>query len=89
VWSFIVLHRPVLPAFEAGLPMPVVVVELDLAQPIRMVGGLDTGTLRADWSRDLVIGAPVQVTFRTVTTDVTLVDWKLVDDLDSSSARHP
>jgi uncharacterized OB-fold protein len=88
VWSFIVLHPPVLPAFAANVPMPVVVAALDLDQPIRMVGGLDTETADSDWTARLVIGAPVQATFRTVDADVTLVDWQLVDDLDPSEQRR-
>jgi uncharacterized OB-fold protein len=65
--------------------MPVVIAELDLDQPIRMVGGLDTDLARDEWADRLVIGAPVQATFREVDQDVTLVDWKLVDGLDLSS----
>jgi hypothetical protein len=68
--------------------MPVVIAELDLDQPIRMVGGLDTDLARDEWTDHLVIGAPVQATFRKVDADITLVDWKLVDELDLSSDQR-
>lgn len=66
VWSFVVPHPPLLPAFSAYAPYNVCVVELDDAPGIRLVGNLvgepgaainsvDPATIR--------IGEPVRVVF--------------------------
>lgn len=77
VWSFVVSHPPVLPAYSDLAPYLVVVVALDEDPVIRMVGNLvaepgapinsiDPATVR--------IGEPVHVTFERV-DDVTLPRW--------------
>ena len=40
IYSFVIVHRPVLPAFQARLPLPVILVELEDHPNIRMVGNL-------------------------------------------------
>lgn len=69
VWSFVVVHPPVLPAWAAAAPYPVAVIALDEDPALRMVGNLvaaagapvnsvDTAAIR--------IGLPVRVTFAEV-----------------------
>jgi len=79
VWSFVVPHPPLLPAFMAVAPYNVVVVELEEDPLLRMVGNLvqgpdapinsvDPGTIR--------IGEPVRAVFQKVSDDVTLPRWE-------------
>jgi uncharacterized OB-fold protein len=78
VWSFIVAHPPLLPAYAAVAPYNVVVVTLDEDPTLRMVGNLVTS---ADGGIDEVdpttieIGAPVQVVFAALTDEVALPRW--------------
>ena len=78
VWSFVVPHPPLLPAFMAVAPYNVVVVELEEDPVLRMVGNLveapgapinsvDPSTIR--------IGEPVRAAFQPVAEDVTLPVW--------------
>ena len=58
VWSYVVCHPPVLPAFADRAPYPVVLVELVEDPALRMVGGI------TDCPPDrLRVGLPVQVWF--------------------------
>jgi uncharacterized OB-fold protein len=72
IYSFVVAHAPVLPAFQARVPFPIVLVELDDGKALRMVGNVlgDTSGLR--------IGARVEVVFEDVAEDVALPQWKIV-----------
>lgn len=82
IWSHVVVHRPVLPAFEPHLPYPVVVVELDEAPHLRMVGNVVAEPGAAIGSAEpgaIRIGASVQLAFEDVTDDVTLPRWQLTD----------
>ena len=78
IWSFVVPHPPLLPAFMEVAPYNVVVVELDEDATIRLVGHLlaspegqinevDPGTIR--------IGEPVRVVFQDAGEDVFLPRW--------------
>ena len=66
IWSFVVAHPPLLPAYAPHAPYPVVVVELTDHAEVRMVGNL---VAAADASIDsvdpatIVIGEPVRVVF--------------------------
>jgi uncharacterized protein len=82
VWSFVVPHPPLLPAFMPLAPFNVVVVELDEDPTLRMVGNLvaspdgpineiDTGTIE--------IGQRVRVVFQRVADDVALPRWIAAD----------
>ena len=82
VWSFVVPHPPLLPAFMPLAPFNVVVVALDEGSALRMVGNLvaspdgpineiDTGTIQ--------IGQPVRVVFQRVADDVALPRWIRVE----------
>jgi uncharacterized OB-fold protein len=69
VWSWTIIHPPVLPAFQDDVPYSVVVVELD--EGVRLVSNLvdvPAAEIRAD--------LPVQVVFEPVTEDVTLPKFK-------------
>ena len=67
VWSWVVAHPPVLPAFAERTPYNVIVVELE--EGVRMVGNLVGGAVP---SEDL----PVEVVFEDVEEGVTLPQWK-------------
>jgi len=69
VWSFVVAHPPVLPAFAARAPYAVVVVELD--EGVRMIGAV-TGAP----NDDLTIGLPVRVAWEDVEEGVALPAWR-------------
>ena len=77
VWSFVVAHPPLLPAYAALAPYNVVVVALDEDPTIRMVGNLVEGAdgpINAVAPGTIEIGEPVQVVFAPV-EDVTLPRW--------------
>jgi len=81
LWSFVVAHKPVLPAFESLAPFPVVVVALDDEPTLRLTGNVVAKPGAAINSVDpsrLKIGAPMQVTFEKVSEEVTLPYWTLV-----------
>jgi uncharacterized OB-fold protein len=69
IYSFVVAHAPVLPAFQARLPMTIVLVELDEDPQLRMVGNV-VGEPR--------IGARVEVVFEDVAPEVTLPQWRVL-----------
>ncbi|MCC7076466.1 MAG: OB-fold domain-containing protein [Acidimicrobiia bacterium] len=55
--SWVVAHPPVLPYFADKVPLPVVLVELDEASHLRLVGGLreaDAATLEIGMRREVV-----------------------------------
>lgn len=66
VWSFVVAHPPLLPAYAEVAPYPVVVVELDDHPTVRMVGNLVAAPDAPVDSVDpatITIGEPVRVVF--------------------------
>lgn len=70
IYSWIVVHPPVLPAFAADAPYSVVLVQLD-DHPIRLVGQV------VDLPHHkLTAGLPVEVVFDDVTPEVTLPKWR-------------
>ncbi|THA28116.1 OB-fold domain-containing protein [Streptomyces sp. A1277] len=80
VWSYVLPHPPLLPAYAAQAPYNVVVVELTDAPGIRLVGNVVSGPDAPLDSVDperLRIGAPVKAVFCPVTADVALVRWTL------------
>jgi hypothetical protein len=77
IWSFIVPHPPLLPAFAAVAPYNSIVVELDEDPEIRFVGNLVAGADGAINEIDpatISIGEPVAVVFHRI-EDVTLPRW--------------
>jgi uncharacterized OB-fold protein len=75
VYSFVVCHPPLLPAFMERAPFAVVLVALDDDPSIRIVGNLLGRDGRPD-PGPIEIGAPVEVCFEVVTPDVTLPQWR-------------
>jgi uncharacterized protein len=71
VWSFCVVHPPVLPALADRVPFAVAVVELDDHPHVHMVGDI----VGHDTASELQIGTPVQAIFERLTEDVGLVHW--------------
>jgi uncharacterized OB-fold protein len=70
IYSFVVAHPPVLPAFQPKVPMPILLVELEEDAGLRIVGNfVGEGAPR--------IGARVEVDFEDVASDVTLPIWRL------------
>jgi uncharacterized OB-fold protein len=73
VYSKVVCHPPVLPAFQDRVPYAVVLVELDEDPCLRLVGNvLDCAP------EQLRIGLPVQVAFEELSDEITLPQWRLV-----------
>lgn len=66
IWSFVICHPPLLPAYEALAPYNVIVVECEEDPTIRLLGGLVKDPSSALGNEDparLAIGAPVRVVF--------------------------
>lgn len=77
LWSFVVPHPPLLPAYAELGRYNVIVVSLDEAPHIRLVGNLlaaDGESIAAIDPSTICIGEPVQVAFRQV-GEVTLPGW--------------
>jgi hypothetical protein len=77
VWSFVVAHPPLLPAYAEFAPYPVIVVELDDDAAIRLVGNFVTsadGPLNGIDPASIRIGESVRVVFSQV-EDVALPRW--------------
>lgn len=69
VWSFVIPHPPLLPAYQEFAPYNVIVVELDEDPTIRMVGNLVASEHQPINSVDpysIQIGDPVRVVFAKV-----------------------
>jgi hypothetical protein len=78
VWSYVVTHPPLLPAYQELAPYNVVVVELDEDPTLRMVGNLVAGVGEPINSVDpatIEIGEAVRVTFDRLTDEVALPRW--------------
>jgi len=71
VYSWIVAHKPVMPAFAGLVPMVVVLVELEEDPELRLVGNI-----RGCRNEDVRIGLPVEVLFEDVGEDVVLPLWR-------------
>jgi uncharacterized OB-fold protein len=79
IWSFVVPHPPLLPAYSELAPYNVIVVALDEDPTIRFVGNLvaapDADINSVD-PATIEIGAPVEVVFQPV-GDATFPRWVL------------
>ena len=83
VWSFVVAHPPLLPAYGEQAPYNVVVVVLDDDPTIRLVGNVvaDGGApLNSVDPHSLAIGDAVEFVAGQVADDVWLPQWRLVSD---------
>lgn len=79
IWSFVVPHPPLLPAYAELAPYNVIVVALDEDPTLRMVGNLlarPDGPINEVDPATISIGARVRVAFQEV-DDVTLPRWVL------------
>jgi uncharacterized OB-fold protein len=77
IWSFIVPHPPLLPAYAELAPYNAIVVALDDDPSIRFVGNLVTsadGAINEIDPASIVVGEPVRVVFAPV-DDVFLPRW--------------
>jgi uncharacterized OB-fold protein len=77
VWSFVVPHPPLLPAYSELAPYNVIVVALDEDPKIRMVGNLlasADGEINEIDPATIEVGEPVSVVFQHV-EDVYLPRW--------------
>ena len=82
IWSFVVPHPPLLPAYAELAPYNVVVVALEEDPTIRMVGNLvedARGSINAIDPATIRIGEPVRVVFAPV-EDVALPRWVRAGD---------
>jgi len=77
VWSFVIAHPPLLPAYAELAPYNVIVVALEEDDTIRLVGNLvesaDAPINGLD-PHSVEVGEPVEVVFSRV-DDVTLPRW--------------
>jgi uncharacterized OB-fold protein len=86
IWSFVVPHPPLLPAWAEVAPYNVVVVELHEDSKIRFVGNLVAGadaSLNSVEPDSIAIGAAVRVVFPKPMDGVVLPRWVVVP------AGHP
>jgi uncharacterized OB-fold protein len=77
IWSFVVPHPPLLPAYAELAPYTVIVVAIDEDPTIRMVGNLlasPDGAINEIDPATITIGEPVRVVFQQV-ADVSLPQW--------------
>jgi uncharacterized protein len=78
IWSFVVPHPPLLPAYQAVAPYNVVVVELEEDPQIRLVGNLvasEEGAINEVDPATIRIGDPVRVVFQRLSDEVALPRW--------------
>jgi len=77
VWSFVVPHPPLLPAYTELAPFNVIAVELDEDPTLRLIGNLVAsadGAINEIDPHSIEIGEPVRVVFAKV-EDVYLPRW--------------
>ncbi len=77
VWSFIVPHPPLLPAFAEKAPYNAIIVELEEDPTIRFAGNLVAsadGEINEIDPATITIGEPVRVVFHQI-DDVSLPRW--------------
>jgi len=77
IWSFVVAHPPLLPAYQELAPYNVIVVALDEDPGLRLVGNLVAradGPINEVDAKTIRIGEPVRVVFQPV-EEVFLPRW--------------
>ncbi|MBI1817050.1 MAG: OB-fold domain-containing protein [Deltaproteobacteria bacterium] len=77
IWSFVIAHPPLLPAYQALAPYNVITVALDEDPKLRLVGNLiarPDGAINEIDPATIRIGEPVRVVFQQV-EDVYLPRW--------------
>lgn len=81
IWSYVVVHPPVLPAYEPFAPYPVVAIELEEDPSLHMLGNLVTdedAPINSVNPAEISIGQPVEVVFQTAAEDVVLPQWRIL-----------
>jgi uncharacterized OB-fold protein len=77
VWSYVIPHPPLLPAYTAFAPYNVIVVALEENPGLRLIGNLverADAALNSIDPHSIVIGEPVSVVFHQI-EDVTFPRW--------------
>ncbi len=77
IWSYVIPHPPLLPAYSPLAPFNVIVVELAENHALRFVGNLvadDGAPINSVDPHSIAIGEPVRVSFETI-DDVALPRW--------------
>jgi uncharacterized OB-fold protein len=94
IWSFVVAHPPLLPAYQPFAPYPVITVALDEDPALRLVGNLvrsPQGAINEIDPATIAIGQPVHVVFsarhRPDGTVVYLPAW--VQTAEQPAAQRP
>ena len=78
IWSYVISHPPLLPAYAALAPYNNILVALDEDPTLRMVGNLvasEDGPINEVDPESIVIGAPVRVVFQPLTDDIAMPRW--------------
>ena len=78
IWSFVVSHPPLLPAYAAEAPYNVIVVALDEDRSIRFVGNLvasPDGSIGEIDAASIEIGEPVRVCFGSEVDGIAVPRW--------------
>jgi uncharacterized OB-fold protein len=80
IWSYVVPHPPLLPAYAELAPYNVIVVALDEDPALRLVGNLVADATAGIGSVDpasIEIGAAVRAVYQPLAEDITLPRWVL------------
>jgi hypothetical protein len=78
IWSYVVAHPPLLPAYAAVAPYNVVVVALDEDPTLRLVGNVVTAAdapLNSVGPSTIQIGERVHVVFAPLVDDIAMPRW--------------
>lgn len=89
IWSFVIAHPPLLPAYAEEAPYNVVVVELAEDPKIRFVGNVvasEAARLDSVEPHSLAIGHAVEVVFPPPIEGVVLPRWRLLADGEAGAA---
>jgi uncharacterized OB-fold protein len=81
IWSFVVPHPPLLPAYAELAPYNVVVVSLEEDPTLRLVGNLvadETAAINSVDPTTIKIGAAVRAVFQPVGEGISLPRWVAV-----------
>jgi hypothetical protein len=83
IWSFVVVHPPLLPGFDENAPYAVVLVEIEEDPRIRVLGNVvrvkddPIGSVPGEM---LTIGAPVRAVFGTSLEGYPVPQWVLASN---------
>jgi uncharacterized OB-fold protein len=83
IWSFVVPHPPLLPAYAELAPYNVILVALDEDPSVRLVGNLVArpgGAINEVDPHSIEIGARVRAVFERVTDEIHLPRWMLAEE---------